>query len=516
MFKKLLILFWAVNVFVLHLFAQTPKDTIIIAVENEPVRVNPLFSEDHDSAIGLIFSGLTRFDESMNITPDLAKSWTISKDGLVYEFALREDVLWHDGKKFSAKDVEFSIQALKDEKLNSPSKVNFDAVKEVKVIDDYHIKITLSKPFPSFLDSLSVGILPKHLLEKEDLNTTAFNQNPIGTGPFKMQKWNKGQYMLLAANTSYYLASPKSKKIILKLIKDPSISALELKNGTIDVALVDFEMAESFKKDKNFKLIQEPSADYRALMFNFNHEFLKDKNVRMALNYATPKKEIVAKLLHSFGSEANHPLEKSWANPKDFSIYSYDIKKAETLLKEAGFSKNKNGILEKNGKELSFEMYAMSEDPLRVALVNILQSEYAKLGIKAKAIALPAGSFDYTKIDSFLVGWGSPYDPDFHTFRVFAGSEDSAKNNSGWNFGHYSNANVDKALIEARNTLDIDKRKIYYKNFIEELHKDPPYVFIAYIDYPLVYKADIKGVKPHIVGHHGVGFTWNAYEWSKQ
>ncbi|HEC1786751.1 TPA: ABC transporter substrate-binding protein, partial [Campylobacter lari] len=328
-----------------------------------------------------------------------------SKDGLVYEFTLRDDVLWHDGAKFSAKDVEFSINALKDEKLNSPSKVNFDAVKEVKIIDDYRLSITLSKPFPAFLDALSVGILPKHLLEKENLNTTKFNQMPIGTGSYKLKQWKKGQYMILEANENYHLAKVKTPKLILKHIKDPSISAIELKNGSIDVALVDFALASNFANDKNFKMLIEPSADYRALMFNFNHEFLKDQNVRLALNYAIDKQAIINSLLHSFGKVANHPLEKSWANPKEFASYAYDVKKANELLAKAGFVKNKNGILEKNGKEFSFEMYAMSEDPLRVALVNILQSEFLKLGIKAKAVAKPSGSFDYTKIDSFLVGW---------------------------------------------------------------------------------------------------------------
>ncbi|TWO27502.1 ABC transporter substrate-binding protein [Campylobacter insulaenigrae] len=500
---------------VLNLFAITPKDTIVIAVENEPERINPLFSEDHDVAIGLVFSGLTRFDENMSLAPDLATSWKVSKDGLVYEFSLRDDVLWHDGVKFGAKDVEFSINALKDEKLNSPSKVNFDAVKEVKIIDDYHIRITLSNPFPAFLDALSVGVLPHHLLEKENLNTADFNQHPIGTGSYKLKQWKQGQYMILEANEKYYLTKVKTPKLILKNIKDPSISAIELKNGSIDVALVDFSLASNFQNDKNFKVLVEPSADYRALMFNLNNEFLKDIKVRIALNYAIDKNAIVESLLHSFGKVANHPLEKSWANPNKFATYKYDITKANELLKQAGFVKNKNGILEKDGKEFSFEMYAMSEDPLRVALVNILQSEFLKLGIKAKAIAKPSGSFDYTKEDSFLVGWGSPYDPDFHTFRVFASSQDSTLNSSGWNFGHYKNSKVDESLKLARNSLDSKERKRYYGDFIQALYDDPAFLFIAYIDYPLVFANNIEGVKSHVLGHHGVGFTWNAYEWIK-
>jgi len=497
--------------FLSFVFALSPKDTIIIAVENEPKLINPVFSEDHDAAISLIFSGLTRFDENMNLQADLAKEWSLSKDGLVYDFVLRDDVFWHDGEKFSAKDVEFTLKALKDPKLNAPTKVNFQDIKSVEVFDDTHIRIILSKPFPPFLDALSLGILPKHLLENENLNQSTFNQNPIGTGAFKFKSWKKGQAMFLEANENYHLAKVKSPKLILRHIPDPSVSALALKKGDVDVALVDFNFVKDFKNDKNFEVLIEKSADYRALMFNLDNEILKDQKVRSALNYLIKKDDLIQTLLHGYGSLAFHPLQNSWANPKDFMKFSYDPQKAHTLLEQAGWKKNSQGIYQKQGKELSFEMFAMSNDPLRVSLVKVLQSEFAKMGIKTKAIAKPAGSFDYSKVDSFLVGWGSPYDPDFHTYRVFG----SFKNASDWNFGHYKNIKVDEALKSARNSLVQEKRKLEYAKFIQALYEDPPFLFLVYLEFPLVYQKDIKGIKASILGHHGVGFTWNAYEWSK-
>ena len=130
----------------LSLFILLPliaKDSIVIAVENEPTRLNPVFSEDHDSVLALIFSGLTRFNDDMSLEPDLAKSWTISKDRLVYEFELRNDVFWHDGVKFSAKDVEFTLNTLLDKKLLAPSKDNFKDIKKVEVLSDTKVRITL-------------------------------------------------------------------------------------------------------------------------------------------------------------------------------------------------------------------------------------------------------------------------------------------------------------------------------------------------------------------------------------
>ncbi|EBF6028076.1 ABC transporter substrate-binding protein, partial [Campylobacter jejuni] len=124
-------LIFAMLLFV-NLEAKIPKDTLIIAVENEIARINPAYSEDHDAVINLVFSGLTRFDENMSLKPDLAKSWDVSKDGLVYDIFLRDDVLWHDGVKFSADDVKFSIEAFKNPKNNSSVYVNFEDIKSVE------------------------------------------------------------------------------------------------------------------------------------------------------------------------------------------------------------------------------------------------------------------------------------------------------------------------------------------------------------------------------------------------
>lgn len=143
---------WFVLLFLLffNLEAKISKDTLIVAVENEISRINPAYSEDHDAVINLVFSGLTRFDENMSLKPDLAKSWDVSKDGLVYDIFLRDDVLWHDGVKFSADDVKFSLEAFKNPKNNSSVYVNFEDIKSVEILNPSHLKITLSNPFLHF------------------------------------------------------------------------------------------------------------------------------------------------------------------------------------------------------------------------------------------------------------------------------------------------------------------------------------------------------------------------------
>lgn len=497
------------------LFAATPKDTIVIAVENETARINPLFDEDHDSALDFVFSGLTRHNPDMSIAPGMAKSWEVSKDGLTWTFHLRDDVLWHDGVKFSADDVKFTIEQALNPKINAAAKASFEEVKSVEVIDDNTLKIHLKSPFPPLLDVLSIGILPKHILQNRDVSSDEYNNKPIGTGPYRVVKWQKGSYIAFEANDKFYLGKPKTPKMILKFVPDFNVRAYEVKSADVDVALIEPSLVNEFIKNDKVKILKMPSADYRALMFNFKNEILKQKSVRDAINYAIDRQNIAKSILHGYGFAANNPIQTSWANDENSPKFTYDINLAKKILQKDGWQL-KDGILQKDGKKLEFDIYAFNSDPLRVTLANIISSELKKIGIKANPIAKNHGSFSIDKVDSFVIGWGSPLDPDMQTYRVFSSSMNASKNETGWNYNHYSDKAVDEALLRARTASDINDRKQWYAKFIKALHENPPFAFIVYIDYPLVYNKNIDGIKVINLGHHGAGFTRNVFEWSKQ
>ncbi|WP_104753447.1 ABC transporter substrate-binding protein [Helicobacter salomonis] len=497
-----------------HVFAATPKDTIVIGVENETKRINPLFDGDHDPALYFVFSGLTRFAPDMKVEPDLAKSWEVSEDGLNWTFHLRDDVLWHDGQKFSAADVEFTISQVLNDKINTPARANFEEIKEVKVVDPQTIQIALKTPFPSLLDVLSLGILPKHLLQGKDVSTDPFNQHPVGTGPFQLVQWQKGSHISFVANPHFYRGKPKSPKIILKIVPDHSVRTYEIKNGSLDVALIEPNLVKKLKDDKNIKIMDFKSADYRALMFNFHNPILKSLAVRQAIEYAINRKLIATKVLHGYGSVANNPIQVSWANDPHAKTYPYNPKKAKEILEKDGW-KLHNKVFVKDGKPLEFDIYARSHNPIRVALANILQSELSKVGIKAHAIAKNNGAFEISKVDAFIIGWGSPLDPDMQTYRVFSSKMDSSTNKAGWNYSHYSDPKVDEALLKARTATSLEERKTWYAKFINALHDNPPFAFLVYLNYPLAYNTKIHGIKSTILGHHGARFTHNVEEWSK-
>ncbi len=488
------------------------KSQIVVGVENEAPRLNPLYDESHDSALSLIFSGLTSHDKNSKIIPGLASAWKVSKDGLVYTFDLRKDAYWHDGVKFTAKDVLFTINAAKDKSLNAPAYTNYEMVNKVDILDDYKIKITLREPFPPFLDVLSLGVIPEHILKGKNIAESDFNNKPIGTGPYKVIEWKKGQSIELVADKKFYKGAPKIDKIFLKTIPDAQVRLIQLKSGEVDVALIDPSSVKFAKKSKNLNVIRFDSADYRALMFNMKNKLFADPNVRIALNLLVDKETIVKKTLHGYGSVAYNPIQKSFANSDDFK-FKYNPKKAHELLKKSGWAKNKDGIYEKNGKKLSFDIYAFNSDPTRVTLAKILSSEFKKNGIVSNAYAKPSTAFDLDKVDSFVIGWGSPFDPDFHTYLVFGGFADIDKNENGWNYSHYNNPKVDDALKKARFTQDVNGRKAHYRDFIEQLHLDPAYIFIAYLNFPLVHNVKVQNIQPIVLGHHGGKFLSHAYEW---
>ncbi|MFD3155565.1 ABC transporter substrate-binding protein [Haloimpatiens sp. FM7330] len=471
-------------------------------------RINPALDE-HAEIHKIIFSGLTKHDENSKVIPDLAESWTYDKKNLMYTFKLRKNVKWHDGKDFTADDVKFTIEAIKNPKNNSEIATNYEEIKKVEVVDKNTVKIYLSKPCTPILDYLSVGMIPKHLLDGKDITKNSFNQHPIGTGSYKLDKWEMGQYISLKANKDYYNGRPKIDKVVFKIVEDEKARALQLKSGELDLAQLEPHDMNSFGNDKNIKLYREKTADYRGIMYNFRNPIFKDVDLRKALTYAIDKKKIVDKVLTGMGQVAYSPLQMGNYSNKNVEKYKYNPKKAKELLNKAGWKVGKDGIREKNGKRLSFKITCFEGDPVRTNIANVITQYFKDVNVDAKVEVVPKGSVKWDKLEGFLIGWGSPFDPDDHTYKVFH----SQQIESGVNLNAYSNKKVDELLEKARTSEDDNIRKKYYKEFQQEFSNDPPFSLIAYIDAVYGANKNIIGIKDTVLGHHGVGFLWNVEEW---
>lgn len=495
------------------LCAQESDKVLIFGAEDEFDRVNPVLNESHEVPVDIIiFNGLTRFDENNRPAPDLATEWGVSVDRLTYTFKLKQGVTWHDGKPFTADDVRFTIDSILDPKTNSMVKSQFEEVERVEVVDPQTVRIILKHPYPAILDSLTTGIVPKHLLAGVDLNSCEFNTKPVGTGPFMFAEWKKGQYFALKANPDYFRGKSKLDRVVFKFVPDQNVRAIQLETGELDVALLEPQHLARIEKSERVKAYIVPTADYRVMMYNFRKPLWRDVRVREALNYATRKDQMLNGLLMGHGKIAYGPLQYSWANEADVQTYPYDPQKAKDLLAEAGWKPGADGVLVKDGQRFSFYLTTFSNDLLRVAIANALATDFKAIGVEAIPDPKPRGSFKWSEVDAFVLGWGSPFDPDDHTYKLFHSSQIE----NGWNLGAYRDPQVDELLVAARTTSDEAKRKELYSRFQKRLAENPPYDFLVYLDAIWVVNKDVKGIKTRVLGHHGAGFLWNVEDWSKE
>ena len=211
-------------------------DTIIVASIADATTLIPIVAADsasHDIC-GLVYNGLIRYDKDLNIVPSLAESWSIEEEGRVIVFNLRKNAKWHDGVSFTAEDVEFTYKSLIDPDVRTPYRGDFLKIESLKVIDPYTVKVTYKQPFSPALSSWGMWIMPKHILENEDLNKTKYGQSPIGTGPYKFLRWKSGQRIDLIANDEYFKGRPYIDKYIYRIIPDTTTMFLELQAEVLD------------------------------------------------------------------------------------------------------------------------------------------------------------------------------------------------------------------------------------------------------------------------------------------
>lgn len=466
--------------------------------------INPALYE-HGEINSLIFSGLTSHNENNEVVADLAKSWDFNEETNEYTFHLREDVLWQDGEPFTAEDVKFTLETIRNPENASEIASNYEDIEEIQISDENTIVLKLSDKNVAMLDYMTVGILPKHLLEGKDITTDEFNQNPIGTGPYRLTKWEVGQYIELEKSENYYGQEPKIKTVIFKIVPDEKVRAMQLQSGELDLAQISPKDAKTLNGKDGYTIYDMKTADYRGILYNFKHPFFqKHREVVNALSYAIDRQAIIDTVLLGEGTIAYSPLQMGPYNNDKINKYSYDPKKTQEMLEQAGWIK-KDGVYEKDGDRLAFTITCGEGDQVRIDMATICAQQLREIGADVN-VAVEA-NVDWEGQEAYLIGWGSPFDPDDHTYKVFG-------TNKGANYSGYSNEMVDQWLLKARRTDNEVERKKYYNKFQEELTKDLPYTFLAYVDAIYVSSRPITGItKDTVLGHHGVGIFWNIEDW---
>ena len=482
------------------------EPTTLVYGSSDYTRINPAMDE-HGEINLLLFNGLTGHDGDNAVVPALAKSWDFDEETCTYTFHLEEDVRWHDGEPFTAEDVQFTIEAIMDPENGSENAPNFEDVEEITVIDDHTISFRLSAPNVAFLDYMTMAILPKHLLEGEDMQTADFFRSPIGTGPYKLASWDEGQAITLEKNADYFRGEPNIDTIVFKIVPDDNAKALQLRAGELDLALLTPKDAATFADEEGFACYDMETADYRGILFNFQNEYWQEnRDLIPAVCYAIDREAIIDAVLLGQGMAAYGPLQRNVYNYEDVEHYDYDPEKARAVLEAAGCVLGEDGFYTRNGETVGFVLSVGAGDQVRIDMAQIVAQQLREIGMDV-TVDIPA-QVDWSGQMAYLIGWGSPFDADDHTYKVFG-------TDKGANYSGYSNADVDRYLTEARESDDPAVRAEAYANFQKALAADPAFAFICYIDANYVADASITGIDADtVMGHHGVGIFWNVAEWT--
>lgn len=495
----------------------TANDAFVTASIGEPSVLIPFLATDSASAslTKIIFNGLLKYDPDLKLKGDLAESYEVLDGGLRLVFHLRKDVKWHDGKPFTSADVEFTFKKLTDPEVPTPYGGDFERVEKLNVIDDHTVEVIYKEAFSPGLASWTMGIVPKHLLEKEDLMKTEFARNPVGTGPYRLKKWKTAQVVELTANPDYYEGKPGIDKFFYRIIPDQAVTFFELQTEALDeIGLTPLQYAKqtdtTFFKEK-YQKYRYPGFVYNYLAYNMNNSLFADRRIRNAIGLAIKKQEIIDVVLMGVGSICTGPfLPTSWAYNHDVKS-EYSPEKAKQLLADAGWrDTDGDGFLDKDGKRFSFTVLTNQGNDQRKQTCEVIQKNLSDIGIDMKIQIVEWSTFikefvDKKKFDALLLGWNTTPEPDI--FDIFHSSKIG---NGQFNFIEYKNPEVDRLLEEARRLFDESERKKIYHKVHEIIHDEEPYTFLFFTDaLPILHKR-FKGVSQTALGIHYDFIRWSV------
>lgn len=469
-------------------------------------RINPAMDEHGEINI-LIFNGLTAHDGDNKVVPALAKSWEYDEATYTYTFHLEEGVKWHDGEDFTAADVKFTIEAIMDPENGSENAANYEDVEEITVIDANTISFRLSATNVAFIDYMAMAILPEHLLQGEDMQSSEYFLKPVGTGPYRIDSWEEGQSITLAKNEDYFKGEPNIDTIVFKIVPDDNAKAMQMQTGELDLALLTPKDAKTFADSEGFTSYDMLTSDYRGILFNFWNEYWQNnRDIIPAICYGIDREAIIEAVLLGQGEVAYGPLQYNEYNNADVEHYDYSPENAKAALESVGCELGDDGFYYRDGEKLGFVISVGAGDQVRIDIAQIAAQQLQEIGIDV-TVEIPS-QVDWGGQFAYLIGWGSPFDADDHTYKVFG-------TDKGANYSGYSNELVDQYLTEARQTDDPSARAEAYDKFQLELANDPAYAFICYVHANYVANSGIDGISADtIMGHHGVGIFWNVNEWT--
>lgn len=474
-----------------------------------PATLDPVTSNEMISLrlTELIFNGLVGINEKQEIVPELAEKWEMP-DRNTYIFHLRKDVTWHplegeQPKPFTADDVVFTYNIMMHPKTITPLKVRYEFIARVEKIDDSTVKFTLKRPILNALAKFSFKIIPKHgptnplYLTRED----RFVQNPIGTGPYILKNVTAEREIILSANEDYFKGRPHIDNLAAKSFADQNIMTQALMFNAIDmIVLVNPRDIPEIQGDKRFILQPYNALSYSFFGYNLRNPLLADARVRRAFTHAVNRQEMLDAFFNGQGTIISGPFAPgSWAYNLDVQPLAFDPEKSKALLREAGFTRGSDGIMEKSGKRLSLTLKVPiekeSEAVKRVVLAfkNYLKNVGVDVNVQFQEwYAWKEDVFQEHDFDIVFASW--VFDDSADISSLFHSAEIGLHKN---NFIGYSNPEVDGLINESKLTLDHEKRRTINRKLHATLAEENPYTFLWTLTNYAAYHKKVRRVAIH-------------------
>jgi peptide/nickel transport system substrate-binding protein len=466
--------------------ANAQTGTIRVGLDVDAGTLDPRLARDTSAyrLTDLVYDGLVRLSADLKPEPNLAQSWE-NPDPQTWIVKLRDGVTFHDGSPLTADDVAFTYQTILKPETNAPLRGLFSPISKIEAVDPKTVKFTLSTPYSPLLSYLEMGIVPKKAVESgADLAT-----KPIGTGPMKLVRWDRGSRIVLEANPQYWGGAPKLKEMQLVIIGDNTARAQAFEAKDLDLIQSPLSPQDIKRLQGNATFGHAITAGLGITYLNFNtaDPAVSDPKVRRAIAMLVDQESIVGDLYQGVDQIATSVLlPSSWAYSGDVKQPTFDLAGAQKALDDLGW-KDSNGdsIRDKGGKKLTITISTHSEDPNRVQTLEFMQGMFQQAGIDAqiKISDWPSFSTNYVQKSQHqvaLLGWLNIIDPDRLMYSQFI-------TNGPLNWGKYSNPELDKLLEAGRQALDLNARKTAYQKAAAIIAQDLPYYVISYQGYQLFY-----------------------------
>ena len=474
-----------------------------------------------------IFSALTVIDDRGQVAPDLVErvptrsNGGISADGKTITYKLRRGVRWQDGVPLTSHDVAFTLRLMRDPKTNFPELSIYSIIDRLDTPDDRTVVLHLRSPWADATSNLFVGgqdgsIVPEHVLEGvTDLNSSAFESKPIGSGPYRVVSWERGSRLNLSANPLYFRGKPQIERIEFHYVPDQNTLGIQVKTGELDFSpQIPVQFAARLVDTPALRVLSAPTFNDIELVFNTRRAPFDDVRVRRALALAVDRNRLITSVYRGFALPADDlvpPQSEFHASDPSLRLGG-DAQGARRLLDEAGWKAGPDGVRSKNGTPLSFSLSLPTGYPTSNAVAVQLQAMWRAVG--ADASLRPAPSNVLLAPATGLVVRG-----DFELalltdgYAISADRADTLTSSgfppTGRNYARYGDPDVDRWTAQARAAVDTATRRALYAKISARVRRDAPVVPIIWQKQVYVYSGAIEGLRPEPVNSD----LWNVYDW---